>query len=139
MILEVKPDLERERVDALEELKKYFESREHPNYHVGLVTDGLNFEVYIYENQAARQIRSFVFEAESPLAAFQHLDQLFFTARRLPPSSGDIVDRFGPYSTTYNVIRRSLLAAFGTVQNESSVKVKFREWVASESIWERDR
>ncbi|TAM45854.1 MAG: hypothetical protein EPN53_14265 [Acidobacteria bacterium] len=128
LIIEVKTDLERERGDAHAELKKYFESQARPDDYVGLVTDGLNFEVYIYEGGSVRQIRNFALDSASPLTTFRHLDQLFFTAQRLHPTPGDIVDRFGLHSTAYNAVRRSLLAAFEAVQNQSSVEVKFREW-----------
>ena len=128
LIIEVKTDLERERPDAESELKKYFESQANPFDYVGLVTDGLLFEVYIYEHGAPRRIRVFKLDAESPLTSFQHLDQLLFTARRLIPDSSDIVSRFGVYSAAYNAIRRSLLEAFEGVQNENAVRVKFREW-----------
>src|SRR4030042_223871 len=128
LIIEIKTDIERERQDAEIELKKYFESQTHPYDYCALVTDGLRFEIYIYENQVAHKIRDFTFEKDSPLAAFRHLDQLFFTGKLLVPTSEDIVDRFGIYSATYNSLRRSLLDAFEKVKTEASVYVKFKEW-----------
>ncbi|HPO13818.1 MAG TPA: N-6 DNA methylase [Candidatus Hydrogenedentes bacterium] len=130
LIIEVKTDLDRERADAETELKKYFESQAHPLDYSGLVTDGLRFEVYIYEKRTVRQIRVFSLDPEAPLVSFRHLDQLFFTAKLLIPSPGDIVDRFGLHSGAYNAFRRSLEEAYDGVQEESAVKVKFREWNA---------
>src|SRR4051812_27566484 len=49
VIFEVKVDLDRERADAMRELKKYFESRPTPSDYVAAVTDGVNFEVYDYD------------------------------------------------------------------------------------------
>ena len=59
LIIEVKTDLDAERADARAELKKYFEAQSHPLDYLGLVTDGLRFEVCLYESQQAgvRQIR----------------------------------------------------------------------------------
>lgn len=130
MIIEVKTNLERERRKAEEELKKYFESRKDPEEYFGLVTDGLAFEVYLYERGSVRTIREFSFDSESPLAAFRHLDQLFFTVKSLAPSPSDILERFGMTSAAYNAIRRSLLVSFDAVERDSTVSVKFEEWNA---------
>jgi len=128
LIIEVKTDLDRERPDAEVELKKYFESQGNPNDFVGIVTDGLNFEIYIYDNKNIKLIRSFTIDSEDPLSAFQSLDHLFSTAKRVIPTPGDIVDRFGMYSTTFNAVRRAFHAMFAMVENDSAVAVKFREW-----------
>ena len=61
VIFEMKVDLDRERADAMRELKKYFESRQDPEDYVAAVTDGLNFEVYDYDpvSQQPKEIRRF--------------------------------------------------------------------------------
>jgi hypothetical protein len=66
VIFEVKIDLEREREDAIRELKKYFESRNHPSDYIAAVTDGLSFEVYDY-NLGSKQpslVRTFQIEPD---------------------------------------------------------------------------
>lgn len=128
LIIEIKTDLERERPDAERELKKYFESQPVPDNFVGLVSDGISFEVYIYEDESVQKIGDFALRADDAAGAFRHLDQLFFTAKKLPPTSEDIVERFGLHSASFNATRRSLLSALGTVENESAVRVKFKEW-----------
>src|SRR5437867_2849617 len=82
--------------------------------YLGLVTDGIKFEVYFYESQqdGVRPIGAFELEAGQPLAAFRHLDQVFFTGQRLAPTSGDIVIRFGLYSTAFNTSLRRLGALY---------------------------
>jgi methylase of polypeptide subunit release factors len=132
LIVEVKTDLEREREDARSELKKYFEAQQHPLDYLGLVTDGVKFEVYLYESQKAgvRQIGAFELEADQPLAAFRHLDQVFFTGQRLAPTSGDIAIRFGLHSTAFNASLRRLGALYDAVAGDSTVQTKFREWNA---------
>jgi hypothetical protein len=130
LIIEVKTDLDTERADARAELKKYFEAQSHPLDYLGLVTDGLRFEVCLYESQQAgvRQISAFELEADQPLAAFRHLDQVFFTGQRLAPTSGDIVIRLGRDSTAFNTSLRRLGALYDAVADDSTVQTKFREW-----------
>jgi methylase of polypeptide subunit release factors len=132
LIIEVKTDMEREREDARSELKKYFEAQKHPLDYLALVTDGVKFEVYLYESQktGVKQIGAFELEADQPLAAFRHLDQVFFTGQRLAPTSGDIVIRFGPHSTAFNASFRQLGALYDAVTDDSTVQTKFREWNA---------
>jgi len=96
LIIEVKTDLDRERPDAEVELKKYFESQGNPNDFVGIVTDGLNFEIYIYDNKNIKLIRSFTIDSEDPLSAFQSLDHLFSTAKRVIPTPGCVFRRNPP-------------------------------------------
>ncbi|MGD0822866.1 MAG: N-6 DNA methylase [Desulfomonilia bacterium] len=128
LIIEVKTDLEHERNKAKDELIKYFESQSEPNNYVGIVTDGINFEIYIYEDNSVYLIRQFRIDPDNPLSTFLQLDELFYTSRSLTPSSSDIIGRFGLTSTTYNALRRSLTEAFNVVKNNSAVKVKYSEW-----------
>lgn len=132
LIIEVKTDLDRERDDAQVELKKYFEAQRHPLDYLGLVTDGLRFEVYLYESQAAgvRRVSGFVLEADQPLHAFRHLDQVFFTGQRLAPTSGDIVIRLGQHSAVFNASLRRLGTLYDAVADDTTVQTKFREWNA---------
>jgi hypothetical protein len=130
LIIEFKTDLEREREDARTELKKYFEAQQHPLDYVGLVTDGLNFEVCLYEASDVRQISGFELDAPAPLLAFQHLDQILFTGKRLVPTSGDIVTRCGLGSPVYNASQRELRGLYDSVADNSTVQTKFREWNA---------
>ncbi|MGD0017023.1 MAG: N-6 DNA methylase, partial [Verrucomicrobiia bacterium] len=129
-IIEFKTDLERERDDAKHELTKYFEAQKHPLDFVGIVSDGLQFEVYLYESGAVKQITGFDLEPGQPLIAFRHLDQLLFTGKLLLPTSGDIISRFGSTSAVYSASMRLLRELYASVANDSAVKVKFREWNA---------
>lgn len=132
LIIEVKTDMERERADARDELKKYFEAQQHPLDYLALVTDGVKFEIYLYESQqtGVKLIGAFELEAGQPLAAFRHLDQVLFTGQRLAPTSGDIVIRFGPHSAVFNASFRQLGARYDAVADDSTVRTKFREWNA---------
>jgi MmeI, N-terminal domain len=61
VIFEMKVDIERERADAMRELRKYFESRKTPEDYIAVVTDGLRFEVYDYESTSRqpKKVRPF--------------------------------------------------------------------------------
>jgi hypothetical protein len=132
VIFEVKTDLEREREDALSELKKYFEAQEHPTDYVAAVTDGLHFEVYDYDphDHSAKSVRNFELEADAPLSAYSQLDELLAVGAKLPPASGEIVLRFGPSSLTFKRSAMALTNAFQAVRDRQAVQTKFREWNA---------
>jgi hypothetical protein len=132
VIFEVKTDLERERAEALSELKKYFEAQQNPADYVAAVMDGLQFEVYDYDprEQSPKRVRAFKLEAEAPSVAYSQLDELLAAGRKLPPFSGEIVLRFGAKSLTFTRSAQSLLAAFQAVKDRPSVETKFREWNA---------
>jgi N-6 DNA Methylase len=132
VIFEVKRDLDKERDDALAELKKYFESQKHPGDYVAIATDGLEFEVFDYDKVARRPhlIRSFRLDSAAPEFAYNQLDELLTSGGKIPPLSSEVVVRFGPGSITFNRSRHILRTAFDTVKGLSDVNVKFREWNA---------
>lgn len=130
VIFEVKIDLERERNDALSELKKYFESRTRPSDYIAVVTDGLRCEIYDYDSdhKEARQVRPFEINPDDPEDTYLELDELLASGRKIPPTSDDIVGRFGLTSMTFLRSLRELEEAFDSVEHDSSVSVKFKEW-----------
>jgi hypothetical protein len=130
VIFEVKIDLERERNDALSELKKYFESRTRPSDYIAVVTDGLHCEIYDYDSdhKEARQVRPFEINPDDPEDTYLELDELLASGRKIPPTSDDIVGRFGLRSMTFLRSLRELEEAFDSVEHDSSVSVKFKEW-----------
>jgi SAM-dependent methyltransferase len=132
VIFEVKTDLEREREDALGELKKYFEAQDNPMDYVAAVTDGLQFEIYDYDPQSrsAKPVRAFTLGSDAPLVAYSEFDELLAAGRKLPPLSGEIVLRFGQKSLTFTRSANALTAAFHAVRDRPSVQTKFREWNA---------
>jgi hypothetical protein len=132
VIFEIKTDLEKERADALAELKKYFESQKRPQDYVASVTDGLHFEVFDYDHDARqpKSIRSFLLEADAPRLAYEELDELLAAGRKIPPFPGEVVTRFGSASLAFNRSRQALHDAFNSVRELSEVRVKFEEWNA---------
>ena len=132
VIFEIKVDLDRERADAMRELKKYFESRREPEDYVAAVTDGLNFEVYDYEvsSEQPKEIRKFSVSPTEPNQVYSHLDELLSAGQKVPPTSDDIVLRFGLHSLTFVRTLRQLGQIFNSVAEDSAVAVKYREWNA---------
>ncbi len=132
VIFEVKIDLERERPDAIRELKKYFESRKTPSDYIAAVTDGLRFEVYDYdtESKEPKEIRLFEIDPDDPEEVYLQLDELLGAGQKITPTPDDIVGRFGLRSTTFLRSLKQLEEAFDSVERHSAVAVKFREWNA---------
>jgi SAM-dependent methyltransferase len=128
IIFEMKCDLERERGDGLAELKKYFEAQDHPDKYVGVLSDGLDFEIYHHREGELSSVRSFRIEAESPAIAFQEMDELLATRPKLPATSAEICLCFGVRSTALARSLDLLTRAFDAVRAEKSVQTKFHEW-----------
>jgi hypothetical protein len=132
VIFEVKIDLERERDDAVRELTKYFESRKSPEEYIAAVTDGLRFEIYDYDaaSHEPKEIRRFEIDVADPYGTYLELDEILAAGEKIRPSSDDIVGRFGLETTTFLRSLKQLEAAFNSVESDSTVAVKFREWNA---------
>jgi type I restriction-modification system DNA methylase subunit len=130
VIFEVKIDLDRERDDAIRELKKYFESRSAPSDYIAAVTDGLTFEIFDYDarEKQPKHFRTFQIDSDRADLVYLELDELLASGSKIPPTSDDIVGRFGLRSTTFLRANKELGDAFNSVENDSAVAVKFREW-----------
>ena len=127
-IFEFKTDIEKERPAAMIELSKYFKSRPNPSDYFALLTDGLFFEVYQYRNAQPIKISEFKLSQKDPVISFRYLDQFIFASKPIKPDSDEIVQRFGLYSAIFNICLNILQEQFNKIKNESSVKVKFKEW-----------
>jgi hypothetical protein len=132
VIFEFKIDLERERPDAIRQLKKYFESRFSPSDYIAAVTDGVTIEVYDYDliTTQPKHLRSFCIDTSDPGRVYLELDELLAAGSKISPTSDVIVYQFGRKSTTFLRSIEQLEAAFTSVEHDSAVAVKFREWNA---------
>lgn len=128
IIFEFKTDLRKEHGDAEYELTKYFRSRQKPDEYIAVVTDGLTFETVHFDTNEPRWISSFTLTSDDPHGAHRFLDSLFFSAKRITPTSEDITTRFGLESAIFNRCRLYIEEMFEQVKVDSSVKVKFSEW-----------
>jgi len=128
LIIEFKTDLNRERPAGVLELQKYFQDQVRPKEYLGLLTDGIDFEVYQLEQSKVVLISRFTLDESDPLASYRHLDNLVFASKKITPKSVDIATRFGPFSAVFNRCRAILQEFFDNVKTISSVQVKFDEW-----------
>jgi SAM-dependent methyltransferase len=128
IIFEMKSDLKRERDDGLTELKKYFESQREPDKYVGVISDGIDFEVYQHSASQISLVRSFKVEPQSPAIAFQELDELLATRPKQHATSQEICLRFGLGSVVLSRSISILTEAFESVRDNESVRTKFNEW-----------
>jgi hypothetical protein len=127
VIFEVKINLERERSDALSELKKYFESRTHPNDYIAVVTDGIHCEIFDYDSgsKQPREVRPFEINPDAPEETYLELDELLTSGKKIPPTSDDIVGRFGLKTMTFLRSLKELEQAFDSVEHDSSSSRSF--------------
>ncbi|MEM0343955.1 MAG: N-6 DNA methylase [Thermoplasmata archaeon] len=142
VILEMKTDISRERDKALEELQIYgpLVHLERPDRTpIGLVTDGLRYEVYVFETidgkprvdgegrfvVSRNPIDSFELGRLSPEEFCIKLDALMFKYRPVPTPS-DLALRFGPGSPTYHTIMTGLEAAYAVATK--STATRFQQW-----------
>jgi hypothetical protein len=132
VIFEFKIDLERGRPDAVRQLKKYFESRFSPPDYIAAVTDGITIEIYDYDlaSAQAKHVRTFTIDTSDPARVYLDLDELLAAGTKISPTSDVIMYHFGRKSTTFLRSIEQLEAAFASVESDSAVSLKFREWNA---------
>ncbi|MBI1785906.1 N-6 DNA methylase, partial [Candidatus Sumerlaeota bacterium] len=127
-IFEFKTDFDRERPTALNELKKYFKSRPRPHEYIAVLTDGERFELFQWDRGDVDSISTFILTPENPLAAYYRLDQFLKTETPRTPTSFDIVTMFGPHSAVFRHAAALMHQIYATVEKDSAVVIKFREW-----------
>ncbi len=135
LIFEFKRDLKRETPEGLRELRDYLSNIPNGEDCVGLLTDGLVFTTYTLDADAPnglRQIDSIDLEkqADTPEVAYLWLDAYLLSQRNAPPTSADIVRRFGLNSPTFAAAARALRQALATFEASESgaAEVKRQQW-----------
>lgn len=133
LIFEFKRDLKREEADGLRELRDYLSTVPNGDECIGLLTDGLIFVTYALDSgqsQGLRRIDSINLEAVSPRTAYLWLDAYLLRQSNTPPTSADIVRRFGLTSPTFvaaaHTLRRAL-KIFGESE-AGALEVKRQQW-----------
>ncbi|MCL4504551.1 MAG: N-6 DNA methylase [Chloroflexi bacterium] len=130
LVFEFKRDLERERGDGQRELRDYLVTLPNGAECVGLLTDGLRFEVYTLAASGLSQDDSFDLDAADPESAFLWLDAYLFSQRNTPPTSADLVRRFGLRSPSFGAANRMLHALLARLADSPTLEVKRRQWHA---------
>ncbi|MEP7285850.1 MAG: N-6 DNA methylase [Chloroflexota bacterium] len=132
LVFEFKRDLTRERNDGLRELRDYLRTLEHGAECVGLLTDGLIFEVYTLEAGTTELRKERIDEIDlskvNEETAFLWLDSYLFSQKNAPPTSADIVRRFGAQSPTFQAAAHILEALLDKMQTIPAVAIKRAQW-----------
>jgi type I restriction-modification system DNA methylase subunit len=111
LIFEFKQDLARNHQKTLDQLTEYFNSEEMQDQdYIGVLCDGLNFEIYLRDNRKLRLIDQFALKAGFPEDAFNRLDAYLFSQKAMRPTAQDIVSRFGANSPSFRAVSLKLHA-----------------------------
>jgi hypothetical protein len=130
LVFEFKRDLERERPDGLRELDDYLRTLPLGTECVGLLTDGLKFEAYSLDGNALHLDDRFDLESASAEVAFLWLDAYLFSQRSIPPTSADLVQRFGQHSPSFHAAARILENLLARLSAAPTLQVKRQQWRA---------
>jgi hypothetical protein len=130
LVFEFKRDLERERGDGQRELADYLATLPNGAECVGLLTDGLRFEAYTLAAGELRRDDSFDLDTADPESAFLWLDAYLFSQRDTPPTSADLMRRFGLRSPSFGAASRMLDALLARLADSPTLAVKRGQWRA---------
>lgn len=128
LVFEFKRDLERERGDGQRELADYLATLPHGAECVGLLTDGLRFEAYTLAAGGLHRDDSFDLDAADSESAFLWLDAYLFSQRDTPPTSADLVRRFGLRSPSFGAAGRTLNTLLDRLADSPTLTVKRGQW-----------
>jgi hypothetical protein len=130
VVFEFKRDLERERADGLRELRDYLKTLPYGEECVGLLTDGLSFEIYILDpaTKDLQKTDEFNLARADEETAYLWLDAYLFTQRNVPPTSADIVLRFGQHSPAFQASSRILQSLLQRLSSTPALAVKRQQW-----------
>ena len=139
LIFEFKRDLKRERTEGLRELADYLSTIPNGAECIGLLTDGLEFLPYqldASQPSGLRESKGIDLGKLDPqkdadvTLAYLWFDAYLLKQKSLPPTSADLVQRFGLNSPTFVTSAQQLraaLAAFGSSEG-GALTVKRQQW-----------
>jgi len=133
LIFEFKRNLKKEEAEGLRELKDYLSSIPEGTECVGLLTDGLLFTAYVLDLDVPvglQKTRSINLEVATSEAAYLWFDAYLLRQQNEPPTSADLVARFGFQSPTFVAAARILRQALRTFGSSESgaLEVKQQQW-----------
>jgi hypothetical protein len=127
LVVEFKRQIVRNVEEPREQLKRYMRSLQ-GNY-TGLLTDGLRFEAFrLDEHGDPRPFDQFNLAELDADAAYARLDGYLFSQRQKPPTSIDIVSRFGSNSPTFQIVFRGLRDLLACVDSQPTLGVWREQW-----------
>ena len=128
IVFEFKRDLVDEREKGKEELTKYLKSLHQKGSYFGVLTDGVVFETYNLKEGNLEKIDEVDISKLSDKEVFIWIDSFLFSVRDYPPTSDDIVRRFGSRSPVFVSSINILNQMYDINADDNSLKVKFTEW-----------
>lgn len=127
LVVEFKRQIVRNVEEPREQLKRYMRSLQ-GNY-TGLLTDGLRFEAFrLDEHGDPRPFDQFNLAELDADTAYARLDGYLFSQRQKPPTSIDIVSRFGSNSPTFQIVFRGLRDLLACVDSQPTLGVWREQW-----------
>lgn len=137
VVFEFKRNLDREREDGYRELRDYLRTLEYGKDCVGLLTDGIIFEVYTLDSSDPDKnkwelnktaIDTIDLRKISEETAFLWLDAYLFSQKSVPPTSADLVLRYGQLSPTFQTAARLLDELLTRAASVPAVAIKRGQW-----------
>jgi type I restriction-modification system DNA methylase subunit len=133
LIFEFKRRLEPDSLikEAERQLERYLRNQPAPERFFGMLTDGVKIWVYALRDGNLERIDQITLDGSSPeKARFCKiwLDSYLFHERLVPPTTEDIVRRFGEHSPTFHQGMRVLKSLWTEVRSSPAAQTKFAEW-----------
>jgi len=129
-IWEFKRSLDTERDAGVEELHRYLLNQPKPECYLGILTDGETLELYAVADGRLEKQGGISLQKEPADGVKLWLDCLLFHESRRPPTTDDIVARFGEGSPTFRQGLRRIRDAWSKVRTCADVSTKFVEWAS---------
>lgn len=135
LIFEFKRELDAtSRAQGESELAKYLDALPHSDRRLGVLSDGILFRVYSFQEGTEPPVQRLQFRDEfrlDPATADDgrlRLDTYFFHARQQRPTARDIALRFGEHSPVFWGSLRTLQKLWSRVHVEPGAQTKMAEW-----------
>jgi hypothetical protein len=128
VIFEFKTVFDKERAEGKRELKDYLTGLPEGQECIGILTDGLTFEVYRLATTELILIDNLNLNKESADAVYHWLDAYLFTQTNTPPTTEDIVQRYGALSPSFQIATQILTSLFNQEKDAPSLQTKIQQW-----------
>lgn len=131
VVFEFKKDIrdrKREIQKYRDQLRDYLRDLPDGETYIGMLTDGLKFEVYSLRDDALYEIETFDLETLDAEAAYIRLDTYLFSQKNAKPTAADVVGRFGAQSPTFRIAIQQLRELFTRVADVKMLAVWRDQW-----------
>jgi len=111
-----------------EQLLDYLVSLAHERDYVGVLTDSLTFEVFALQDGNLKMLDRFELKEDDPETAYVRLDAYLFSQKHVPPTSADVVGRFGSSSPTFQLAFHTLNELYDRASAFPALKIWREQW-----------